>query len=127
MLLESRPFQGKLIRPEIGWTEVCALSDIVPGTGVAANVRGEQVAVVRLRSGDDVHAISNFDPFSKAFVLSRGIVGDRGGIPKIASPMYKQSFSLVTGECLDDPTVRLPVYPVRIVGGHIYVRLGEGP
>lgn len=127
MLLESRiRGQGKANRPEPGWTDVCALSDIVPGTGVAATVRGEQVAVVRLSSGD-VYAISNFDPFSKAFVLSRGIVGDRGGIPKIASPMYKQSFSLESGECLDDPSVRLPVYPVRITGGRVQVRLGEAP
>jgi nitrite reductase (NADH) small subunit len=56
-------------------------------------------------------------------VLARGIVGDKTGIPKIASPIYKQSFNLVTGECLDDPNVRLPVYAVRIVSGRIQISL----
>ena len=61
------------------------------------------------------------DPFSKAMVLSRGIVGDRNGIPKIASPIYKQSFDLRTGTCLDDPTVTIPTYPVRVVDGMVQI------
>ncbi len=70
-----------------------------------------------------MYAIGNVDPFSKAAVLSRGIVGDRGGVPTVASPVYKQAFSLVTGQCLDDPAVRVPVYPVRIADGWLQVGL----
>ncbi|WP_425570828.1 nitrite reductase (NAD(P)H) small subunit, partial [Pseudonocardia adelaidensis] len=70
-----------------------------------------------------VRAIGNVDPFSGAAVLSRGIVGDRGGVPVVASPVYKQAFSLVTGECLDDPGARVPVYPVRIADGWLQVGL----
>lgn len=91
---------------------------VPPGTGRAALLHGEQVALVRTASGH-LAALSNFDPFSNAFVIARGIVGDRAGVPKIASPMYKQSFSLLTGECLDDPSVRLQMYPVRVVDGRI--------
>lgn len=104
---------------EVVWVDICALSDVIPGTGVAAMVNGEQIAIVRSPDGSRVFAISNFDPFSKAFVLARGIVGDRGGILKIASPIYKQNFDLNTGVCLDDPSVRLPVYPVKIEGERI--------
>lgn len=103
------------------WVDVCALDDVVPGTGVAALVFGEQVAIVRSPSGEGVFAISNFDPFSKAFVLARGIVGDRGGVLKIASPIYKQNFDLKTGVCLDDPNVRLPVYATKLDAGRILV------
>lgn len=98
----------------VEWLDVCALDDIVPGTGVAAMIGDEQVAIVRTRDGEGLYALSNFDPFSKAFVIARGIVGDRGGVPKIASPIFKQSFDLRTGECLDDASVRLPTYPVRV-------------
>lgn len=101
------------------WEDVCALDEVVPGTGVCALVAGRQVAVVR--AGDAVYAVSNFDPFSKAFVISRGIVGDRASVPKIASPIYKQSFDLRTGQCLDDPRVRLPTYEVRVERGRILV------
>jgi nitrite reductase (NADH) small subunit len=99
----------------IPWIPVCTLDDIVPNTGVCALVGRRQIAVVRVGEGRDLYAIGNFDPFSKAFVLSRGIVGDRQGVPKIASPIYKQSFDLRTGVCLDDTTVTVPIYPVRIV------------
>ncbi len=108
------------------WMDVCAVDDLVPGTGGAALVNGEQIAVVRARDGR-VFALSNFDPFSKAFVIARGIVGDRGGVAKIASPIYKQSYSLETGECLDDPTVRLATYPVRIVGGRVLLAVRLAP
>jgi len=110
------------IQPEgdAHWLDVCAFDDIYPASGVAALIMGEQVAVIRTRH-DRVYAISNFDPFSKAFVIARGIVGSKGGIPKVASPIYKQSFNLETGECLDDPTVKLPVYPVRVAAGRVKV------
>jgi len=93
----------------------------VPGTGVCALVAGRQIAVVRVGEGDQVYAVDNFDPFSKAFVISRGIVGDRNGVPKIASPIFKQSFSLLTGECLDKPAVSIATYPVRVRGGEVEV------
>jgi nitrite reductase (NADH) small subunit len=102
------------------WTDVCGYCDLAPGTGAAALVAGEQIAVVKTRVGA-VYAISNYDPFSKAFVLARGIVGDKGGIPRLASPVYKQGFDLRTGACFDDPNVRVPVYPVKVSRGRILV------
>ncbi len=59
-------------------------------------------------------------------MLSRGIVGDQGGVPKIASPIYKQSFDLRTGQCLDDAGVRVRVYPVRVRAGRVEVGLAVG-
>jgi nitrite reductase (NADH) small subunit len=104
------------------WHDVCASDEVRPGTGVAALIDGVQLAIVRTRDGL-LAALSNFDPFSQAFVIARGIVGDRAGVPKIASPMYKQSFNLKTGECLDDPQVRLAVYPIRVALGRIQISL----
>jgi nitrite reductase (NADH) small subunit len=101
------------------WTTICPLDRILPDTGVCALVAGQQVAVFRV--GEAVYAIDNFDPFSKAYVLSRGIVGDRQGVPKVASPIYKQNFSLVTGECLDDPAIQLQTFPVRVLDGVVQI------
>lgn len=102
------------------WTDICALEDIIPNTGVGALLGREQIAVVRY-GRDQVFAVSNFDPFSKAMVIARGIVGDAHGTPKIASPMYKQGFDLRSGQCLDDPAVTLPVYATRVVAGRVQV------
>lgn len=104
------------------WARICALEDIVPDTGVCCLLAGKQVAIFRLGEGEQLHAIGNHDPFSRANVLSRGIVGDRNGRPKVASPIYKQSFALDSGECLDDPTVSVPAYEVRVNEGIVELR-----
>ncbi|MFY1635938.1 nitrite reductase (NAD(P)H) small subunit [Solwaraspora sp. WMMB335] len=38
-------------------------------------------------------------------VMSRGIVGARGDVPTVASPLHKQVYGLRTGQCLDLPDV----------------------
>ena len=103
------------------WVTVCNLSDIQPNTGVCALIDNQQVAIFRIGNTDEVYAIANYDPFSKAFVLSRGIIGDRNGILKVASPIYKQNFNLKTGECLDDPNVTVPSYPIKVTGETVQV------
>ncbi|SDK80594.1 nitrite reductase (NADH) small subunit [Actinopolyspora mzabensis] len=102
------------------WHVVCREPDVPTDFGVAALVRGHTVAL--FRTGDDeLFALGNVDPFSGAGVISRGIVGDRRGEPTVSSPMHKQVFSLRSGECLDDPGTRLPIYPVRCRAGVVEV------
>ncbi len=105
------------------WIKICKTSDILPFSGVAALVAGRQVALFRVKS--EFFALSGYDPFSGAYVLSRGIVGDRAGVLKVASPIYKHSFNLRTGECLDDPKVKLPTYPLQVVDDTIYLSVPE--
>ncbi len=106
------------------WTPVCAVSDLTPGRGVAALLNGEQVAIFLLgyrEDGPDLRAVGNIDPFGRAAVMSRGLVGSRGEVPTLASPLLKQVFSLDTGICLDDASQALPVYPVRVADGLVEV------
>ena len=105
------------------WTTVCKITDIKPNTGVCALFNDEQVAIFRLGESDRVYALNNYDPFSKAYVLSRGIVGDRQGIIKVAAPIYKQNINLETGEYLDDPAIKISTYPVRV--NNAEVQLGK--
>ncbi|TQF08041.1 nitrite reductase small subunit NirD [Kitasatospora acidiphila] len=105
------------------WTRICDYEQLTPGRGVAAlSAEGQQVAVFRDRSGA-VYAVDNRDPFSGAYVLSRGILGSRAGVPTVSSPMYKQVFDLRDGRCLDEETAPdgrpavLRVWPVRIAQG----------
>ena len=102
------------------WRVVCPLERLTPARGVAARVAGTQVAVFLLPGGE-LLAIDDLDPFSGASVLSRGIVGDVAGEPTVASPVYKQRFLLRTGRCIEDPTVSIETWPVRIRGGRVEV------
>jgi nitrite reductase (NADH) small subunit len=102
------------------WIPVCRLKDIVPNTGVCALVHGRQVAVFRLPD-DRLFALQAWDPFAKANVLARGIVGDLQGDVVVASPVYKQHFSLQSGRCHEDEGVKLEVFPVRLEGHTVWV------
>lgn len=102
------------------WHAICPINDIVPTTGVAALIDGQQIAIFRLRD-DRVFAIGNFDPHSHANVLARGITGSLGGKAVVASPIYKQHFDLQTGECLEAPEFCVPSYRVKVDAGHVYV------
>jgi len=103
------------------WTAVCRYADLIPGRGVAALVDGVQIAVFRTTPGE-LYATGNRDPYSGAYVISRGLTGARDGVPTVASPMHKHVFDLRTGTCLDDPAVALPTYPVRRYRGLVWVQ-----
>lgn len=107
------------------WFDVCGIDDILPETGVCALVGNVPVAVFRLRPGgageERLHALDNFDPASGLSVLSRGLVGDQQGEPKVASPIYKQNYSLRTGVCLDSPGRVVRTWQVRLNAGRVEV------
>ncbi|MFF3225678.1 nitrite reductase small subunit NirD [Nocardia suismassiliense] len=100
-----------------GWTRACGIDRLIPGRGVAvllgSGATAAQAALFRL-SDDTLAAVGNIDPIGRAAVISRGIVGDRNGTPVVVSPLLKQAYSLIDGHCLDDDSVHLPVYQVRV-------------
>lgn len=108
------------------WRTVCALGELWPDSGVAALIGQEQVAVFRVGEGEEIYAIGNRDPFSGANVLARGIVGDLGGELVVASPVYKQHFQLRDGLCLEDASVSVPIYAVRVYNGAVQVGAAMG-
>ena len=114
-----------VVRQQGTWVSVCRVDQLRVDVGVAALVCGEQVALFRL-DVEEIRAIGNLDPYSKANVLSRGIVGSRGEAVFVASPMYKQPFDLRTGRCLDDPGVSVPTFDVRVVDGAVQVLAAPG-
>jgi nitrite reductase (NADH) small subunit len=104
----------------IAWTPVCHYDELLPERGVAALIGRTQVAIFRTFDGM-LYALDNRDPFTGAYVLSRGIVGTRGGAPMVTSPLHKQAFDLATGRCLDDDTASVDVHAVRMRNGLVEV------
>lgn len=100
--------------------KICPVADVPVNLGVGALVKGQQVALFKLNSGD-IYAIGNFDPFSEANVLSRGLVGDLKGHKVVASPIYKHHYNLQTGECLEDSSVKVPAYNVVVQDDVLYI------
>jgi nitrite reductase (NADH) small subunit len=100
------------------WLSVCQESDLIQNIGVCALLGEQQVALFKINNGD-IFAVDNYDPFSDANVLSRGICGDIKGQAVVASPIYKQHFDLSTGQCIEDDSVKVSVYQVRVVDGDV--------
>ncbi len=105
------------------WTDICDLDDIPAMGAVCALHEGEQVAIFNLSHEGTVKSIANYDPFAKASVLSRGLVGDIDGHQVVASPINKMHFNLDTGECLQRPETKVEVYPVRVVNNTVQLQL----
>lgn len=102
------------------WVGVCPIDELEPFWGEAALIDDIQVALFLL-PGPVVRAVSNQDPVTGSFVMSRGIVGSRGDRATIASPLNKQVYDLETGDCLSVDGPGLSVFPVRISAGAVEI------
>lgn len=119
-------FQQEFAALAMRWQDVCALDDIPFDAGVAALLdegtpQQRQIALFRIGDTEDVFAVGNFDPFSGANVLGRGILCHIQGEPAVASPVLKQHFSLRDGRCFENPEVCIPVFAVRLCEGRVLV------
>lgn len=105
------------------WYTACRVSDLVAGSGVCALVNGSQVAIFHLPDETPaLYALDNFDPIGRANVLSRGILGDVQGELVVASPLYKEHFSLATGRCIEKKEYTVRAWPVRVDGDLVQVQ-----
>ncbi|MFV0576714.1 MAG: nitrite reductase small subunit NirD [Vibrio sp.] len=104
------------------WQQICKLSQLDSNLGVGAVINNQQVALFYVPTEPQkVFAIDNWDPIGKAFVLSRGIVGDVKGKPCVASPLYKQHFELGTGNCVEQPEVQLKIWQTKVENDEVWV------
>jgi len=108
------------------WHRVCRVDDLETGWGEAAMVDGAQVALFRLADAG-VYAVSHRDPATGSHVMARGITGSKtvaaGERVTVASPLHKQVYDIVTGECLTHPALHLQTFPVQVVDGFVEVAL----
>lgn len=106
----------------MSWTDICAVNDIIPGTGVCALLGQRQVAVFRPYADEQLFALDNIDPFYQASVLSRGLLADLQGEWYITSPLKKQHFRLKDGVCLENADFSITAYAVRVTNGRIELK-----
>jgi nitrite reductase (NADH) small subunit len=121
-VMDSRSVVGATTASE--WIPACPLDHLIAGRGVAVLLPDSRQAALFLLSDGTLAAVGNIDPYGRAAVMSRGLIGDRAGEPTVASPLLKQVFSLIDGRCLDEPSMALPVYAVRVERGVVEVSSG---
>ena len=113
--------QEQLQRPK--WVAVGNVADFPQEGGTTIKYGQSQIAVFNFASRGQWYATQNMCPHKKAFVLSRGIIGDAAGEPKIACPLHKKTFSLESGDSLQGEEYRIETFPVKVEMGQVYVEL----
>ena len=107
------------------WFEIAKESDFTKNGVVCIKYKDKQIAVYNFTRKGTWYACQNLCPHKLEMVLSRGMIGDEGGIPKVACPMHKKTFSLESGENLNGDLEAIAVYPVKIEKGIVYVGFSE--
>jgi nitrite reductase (NADH) large subunit len=105
------------------WVKVARAADFPENAGMTIKYGSSQIAVFNFSSKGRWYAVQNQCPHMKDMVLSRGIIGDQAGTPKVACPMHKKTFSLEDGSCLSGEKYQVVTFPVRVENGDVYLDL----
>ncbi|HKH63116.1 MAG TPA: nitrite reductase small subunit NirD [Flavitalea sp.] len=105
------------------WFFACYADDVPENGGVCVKHNDEQLAVFNFSRRGEWFATQNLCPHKQQMVLSRGMIGSTGVHcePKVACPFHKKTFSLITGECLSGDEYQIKTYPVKVIGGKVYI------
>lgn len=107
------------------WIDVGAVSDFLGDAGRAVKYGETQLAVFYVPGTGEYYATQNVCPHKLDMVLSRGLVGDQGGTPKVACPLHKKTFDLRTGAGLSDADYRIQTFKARAEHGRVLVELPD--
>lgn len=103
------------------WFLACLCADVPENGGVCVKYHDKQIALFHFTRRGEWYATQNECPHKFQMALSRGMIGSTGNIPKVACPFHKKTFSLITGECLNDDTCSIQTYPVKVEGDKVYI------
>ena len=117
---ETKPEAAELERR---WVQVGKVWDFPADGGAAVKYSHTQIAVFNFTSRGEWYATQNMCPHRREFVLSRGLVGDQKGTPKVSCPVHKKNFSLASGKCISGEDFSLEVFRVRVDGDDVYLYL----
>tara|TARA_R110002020_G_scaffold179023_3_gene372123 strand:+ start:179 stop:556 length:378 start_codon:yes stop_codon:yes gene_type:complete len=103
------------------WFAVGNVSDFPENGGACIKYKTKQIAVYNYTRKSEWYACQNLCPHKLEMVLSRGMIGDDNGIPKVACPLHKKTFSLEDGSNLNGDEFKIAVYPVKIQDENVYI------
>lgn len=107
------------------WLKVCKMEDIPADGGACVKYKDRQIAIFHFARRGKWFATQNLCPHRFQMALSRGMLGEVNGEPKLACPFHKKTFSLETGKCLDDEQYSIETYAIRIEAGAVYIEIEQ--
>ncbi|MGJ5643374.1 nitrite reductase small subunit NirD [Formosa sp. S-31] len=107
------------------WFRAAEVSKFPANGGVCVKYKDKQIAVYYFKRRNAWYACQNVCPHKLEMVLSRGMIGDEKGTPKVACPLHKKTFSLETGENLNGDLNAITIYPVKVEDNFVYIGFSE--
>ncbi len=107
------------------WYKAGKVSDIPENGGACIKYKDTQIAIFNYTVRKEFYATQNECPHRQEMALSRGMIGDKAGEPKVACPFHKRNFSLQSGKCLSGDDYTIKTYPVKVEDGYVYVKVDE--
>ena len=114
----------------MSWHDVGSVADLEREGRVIARVEGREVGVVR--AAGELRGVRNRCPHHGGPLclgtVEERLVGEPGsyelsGATVLRCPWHGWEFDPVTGACLDDPALRVAVYPAKADDGRVLVDL----
>jgi nitrite reductase (NADH) large subunit len=109
--------------PDERWVPVGKVADFPSDGGSTIKYGRTQIAVFNFASRGEWYACQNMCPHKREFVLARGLLGDKGGTPKVACPLHKKTYSLETGASLGGEDYAVQVFKVKVEGDDVFLLL----
>lgn len=107
------------------WFKAAPIDAFPKDGGACVKYKELQIAVFNFERLNKWYACQNLSPEKQEMVLSRGMIGDQNGIPKVACPLHKKTFSLETGENLNGHLPAIAIYPIKTEDGFVYLGFSE--
>lgn len=107
------------------WFKAAPISKFSKNGGACIKYKDKQIAVFNFTREGTWYACQNLCPHKMEMLLSRGMIGEENGVPKVACPLHKNTFSLETGENLNGNLEAIATYPVKVEDGFIYVGFAD--
>ena len=107
------------------WFKAAPISAFPKDGGACVKYKDLQIAVFNFTRTNTWYACQNYSPQKGEMVLSRGMIGDHKGIPMVACPLLKKTYSFLDGSNLNGDLDPIAIYPVKIEEENVYIGFSE--
>lgn len=99
------------------WTDLCAEAEVPANGGKFVGLKSAALAVFRMED-KSIQVLDDTCPHAGGSLAS-GYVSQ--GV--VYCPWHAWPFKICSGECPDNPSIKVKVYPVRVVDGRVQAQV----
>lgn len=121
----KEPVRARVHLPvvRLAWRALAKVDEIPENGGTAVRYGEVQLAAFNFQRTGEWFVTQNLCPHKREMILSRGLLGDSTGKPKVACPFHKKTFDLETGAGISDEELSIATFPTKVEDGWLHAEL----